>query len=102
MHWAGPRVASRSLRQDRRGPAVSSTASNVSATPAVASSPWPQTAAATQDSTQDHSGGPFAALLDAAATAPDTTNTQPQPAVPRTSAAAAANQLGAKFATHLN
>ena len=61
--------------RDRRGPAVSSTASNVSATPAVASSPWPQTAAASQDNAQDHGGGPFAALLDAAAAAPDTTNT---------------------------
>ena len=81
---------------------MSSTASNVSATPAVASSPWPQTAAASQDNAQDHSGGPFAALLDAATTAPDTTNTQPQPAAPRTSTAAAANQLTAKFATRRN
>jgi flagellar hook-length control protein FliK len=80
---------------------VSSTASNVSATPAVASSPWPQTAAASQDSAQDHSGGPFAALLDAAATAPDTTNTQPQPAASHTSTAAA-NQLATKFATRRN
>jgi flagellar hook-length control protein FliK len=80
---------------------VSSTASNVSATPAVASSPWPQTAAATQDNPQDHGGGPFAALLDAAATTPDTANTQPQPAAPRTSTAAA-NPLAAKFATHRN
>ena len=80
---------------------MSSTTSNVSATPAVASSPWPQTAAASQDNAQDHSGGPFAALLDAAATAPDNTNTQPQPAAPRTSTAAA-NQLAAKFATRRN
>jgi flagellar hook-length control protein FliK len=80
---------------------VSSTASNVSATPAVASSPWPQTAAATLDNAQDHSGGPFAALVDAAATAPDAANTQPtpQPAVPRASTTAAASQLAAKFAT---
>ena len=78
---------------------MSSTASNVSATPAVASSPWPQTAAASQDNGQDHSGGPFAALLDAAAAAPDTTNTQPQPAAPRTSTPTAANQLAAKLAT---
>ncbi len=82
---------------------MSSTASNVSVTPAVASSPWPQTAAASQDSAQDHSGGPFAALLDAAAAAPDTTNTQPtpQPAIPRTSIAAA-NQQAAKFASLRN
>ena len=80
---------------------MSSTASNVSATPAVASSPWPQTAAASQDNAQDHSGGPFAALLDAAAAAPDTTNPQPQPAAPRTSTAAA-NQLAAKIASRRN
>ena len=83
---------------------MSSTASNVSATPAVASSPWPQTPAASQDNAQNHGGGPFAALLDAAATAPDTTIPQPapQPAAPRTSTAAAANQLAAKFATRRN
>jgi flagellar hook-length control protein FliK len=80
---------------------VSSTASNVSAPPAVASSPWPQTPAATQNS-QDNGGGPFAALLDAAAAAPDTTNTQnaqptPQPAAPR--ASTAADQPAAKFST---
>jgi flagellar hook-length control protein FliK len=80
---------------------VSSTASNVSATPAVASSPWPQTAAASQDNAQDHRDGPFAALLDAAATAPDTTNPQPQPAAPRPSTAAA-NQFAGKFATRRN
>jgi flagellar hook-length control protein FliK len=84
---------------------VSSTASNVSAPPAVASSPWPQTPAATQNS-QDNSGGPFAALLDAAAATPDTTNTQnaqptPQPAAPR--ASTAADQPAAKFsARHSN
>ena len=80
---------------------MSSTASNVSAPPAVASSPWPQTPAATQNS-QDNGGGPFAALLDAAAAAPDTTNTQnaqptPQPATPR--ASTAADQPAAKFPT---
>jgi flagellar hook-length control protein FliK len=80
---------------------VSSTASNVSAPPAVASSPWPQTPAATQNS-QDNSGGPFAALLDAAAATPDTTNTQnaqatPQPAASR--ASTAADQPAAKFST---
>jgi flagellar hook-length control protein FliK len=76
---------------------VSSTASNVSATPAVASSPWPQTPAANQD----NSGGPFAAMLDAAA-APDTTNMQPtpQPAAPR--ASTAADQSAAKFSTRGN
>jgi hypothetical protein len=70
---------------------VSSTASNVSVTPAVASSPWPQTPAATQDNSQDNGGGPFAALLDA--------NTQPtpQPAAPRTSTAT--DQPAAKFST---
>jgi flagellar hook-length control protein FliK len=75
---------------------VSSTASNVSATSAVASSPWPQTPAATQDNAQDNGGGPFAAMLDAAAS--DTTNTQPtpQPAAPRTSTAA---DQPAKFST---
>jgi flagellar hook-length control protein FliK len=80
---------------------VSSTASNVSAPPAVASSPWPQTPAATQNS-QDNSGGPFAALLDAAAATPDTTNTQnaqptAQPAAPR--ASTAADQPATKFST---
>jgi flagellar hook-length control protein FliK len=67
---------------------VSSTASNVSATPAVASSPWPQAPAATQGNAQDNTG-PFAALLDA--------NTQPtpQPAAPRTSTAT--DQPAAKF-----
>ena len=80
---------------------MSSTASNVSAPPAVASSPWPQTPAATQNS-QDNGGGPFAALLDAAAAAPDTTNTQnaqptAQPATPR--ASTAADQPAAKFST---
>jgi flagellar hook-length control protein FliK len=76
---------------------VSSTASNVSATSAVASSPWPQTPAATQDNAQDNGGGPFAAMLDAAAS--DTANTQPtpQPAAPRTSTAA---DQPAKFSTH--
>jgi flagellar hook-length control protein FliK len=75
---------------------VSSTASNVSATSAVASSPWPQTPAATQDNAQDNGGGPFAAMLDAAAS--DTANTQPtpQPAAPRTSTAA---DQPAKFST---
>jgi flagellar hook-length control protein FliK len=67
---------------------VSSTASNVSATPAVQSSPWPQTPAATQDS----NAGPFAALLDAAA-APDKTNTQPAAA----KTPSAADQPAAKF-----
>jgi flagellar hook-length control protein FliK len=78
---------------------VSSTASNVSATPAVASSPWPQTPAATQNNSQDNSSGPFAALVDAAATAPDTANTQPtpQPSAPRGSTAA--DQPAAKFST---
>jgi flagellar hook-length control protein FliK len=78
---------------------VSSTASNV--TPAVASSPWPQTPAATQGNSQDNSGGPFAAMLDAAA-APDTTNMQPtpQPAAPR--ASTAADQSAAKFSTRGN
>jgi flagellar hook-length control protein FliK len=73
---------------------VSSTASNVSVTPAVAPSPWPQTPAATQDNAQDNGGGPFAALLDA--------NTQPtpQPAAPRTSTAT--DQPAAKFAAHRN
>jgi flagellar hook-length control protein FliK len=61
---------------------VSSTASNVSATPPVQTSPWPQTPAATQDS----NGGPFAALLDAAAATPDKTNAQP--AAPKTPSAA--------------
>jgi flagellar hook-length control protein FliK len=76
---------------------VSSTASNVSATPAVASSPWPQTPAATQNNSQDNGGGPFAALLDAAAAAPDTAHTQPtpQPAGPRTSGTA--EQPASKF-----
>ena len=73
---------------------MSSTASNVSVTPAVAPSPWPQTPAATQDNAQDNGGGPFAALLDA--------NTQPtpQPAAPRT--ATATDQPAAKFAAHRN
>jgi len=77
---------------------VSSTASNVSATPAVAPSPWPQTPAATQD----NSGGPFAAMLDAAASAPDTANTQPAPqvAAPRTSMAV--DQPAAKISAHRN
>jgi flagellar hook-length control protein FliK len=81
---------------------VSSTASNVSVTPAVASSPWPQTPAATQDNAQDNSGGPFAALVDAAAAAPDTTHTQPvsQPAAPRTSTAT--DQPAAKFSARCN
>ena len=72
---------------------MSSTASNVSATPAVASSPWPQMPAATQD----NGDGPFAAMVDAAATAPDTATTQPapQPAAPRT--ATATDQPTAKF-----
>jgi flagellar hook-length control protein FliK len=70
---------------------VSSTASNVSATPAVQSSSWPQTPAATPDS-QDNNGRPFAALLDAAA-APDKTNAQPAAA----KTAAAADQPAAKF-----
>jgi flagellar hook-length control protein FliK len=73
---------------------VSSTASNVSATPAVQSSPWPQTPAATQDS----NGGPFAALLDAAATTPDKTNAQP--AIPKTPSAA--DQPAAKFSFGLH
>jgi flagellar hook-length control protein FliK len=72
---------------------VSSTASNVSATPAVQSSPWPQTPAATQDS----NAGPFAALLDAAA-APDKTNTQP--VAPKT--LSAADQPAAKFSFGLH
>ncbi len=78
---------------------MSSTASNISATPAVASSPWPQTPAATQNNSQDNSSGPFAALVDAAATAPDTANTQPtpQPSAPRGSTAA--DQPTAKFST---
>ena len=71
---------------------MSSTASNVSVTPAVAPSPWPQTPAATQDNAQDNGGGPFAALLDA--------NTQPQPAAPRT--ATATDQPAAKFSAHRN
>jgi flagellar hook-length control protein FliK len=71
---------------------VSSPASNVSATSAVQSSPWPQTPATTQAS-QDSSTGPFAALLDAAAAAPDKTNTQP--AAPKTPSAA--DQPAAKF-----
>jgi len=81
---------------------VSSTASNVSAPPAVASSPWHQTPAATQNSSQDNGGGPFAALLDAAATAPDTATTQPtpQPAAPR--ASTATDQPAAKFSTRGN
>jgi flagellar hook-length control protein FliK len=76
---------------------VSSTASNVSVTPAVASSPWPQTPAATQNNAQDNGGGPFAAMLNTAAAAPDTTNTQPtpQPAAPR--ASTATDQPAAKF-----
>jgi flagellar hook-length control protein FliK len=80
---------------------VSSTASNVSATPAVASSPWPPTPAAAQNSSQDNGGRPFAALLDAAA-APDTATTQPtpQPATPRT--ATATDQPTAKFSTRSN
>ncbi|MGA8497288.1 MAG: flagellar hook-length control protein FliK [Xanthobacteraceae bacterium] len=73
---------------------MSSTASNVSATPAVAPSPWPQTPAANQDNTQDNGGGPFAAMLDAAA-ASDTTQPTPQPAASRTSTAA--DQPAAKF-----
>jgi hypothetical protein len=78
---------------------VSSTASNISATPAVASSPWPQTPAATQYNSQDNSGGPFAAMLDAAAAAPDTAHTQPtpQPAGPRTSTAV--DQPATKFSS---
>ena len=76
---------------------MSSTASNVSATPAVAPSPWPQTAAAGQSNSLDNGGGPFAAMLDAAAAAPDTAHTQPQPAGPRTSTAA--DQPAAKFST---
>src|ERR1700722_18348626 len=80
MCGAGPRVASRSLRQRSQRSPVSSTASNVSATPAVAPSPWPQTPAANQD----NGSGPFAALLDAATAAPDTANTQP--AAPHTAA----------------
>src|ERR1700730_4865943 len=89
---AGPRVAGRLPRRiDCRGFAVSSTASNVSATPAVQSSPWPQTPAATPGS-QDSNGGPFAALLDAAA-APDKTHTQA--AAPTTPSAA--DQPAAKF-----
>ena len=76
---------------------MSSTASNVSATPAVAPSPWPQTPAATQDNAPDNGGGPFAAMLDAAAAAPDATNSQPvaQSAVPRPSTGA--DQPAAKF-----
>jgi flagellar hook-length control protein FliK len=76
---------------------VSSTASNVSATPAVASSPWPQTAGATQSNSQDNGDGPFASLLDAAAAAPDTATAQPtpQPAAPR--ASTATDQPAAKF-----
>ena len=57
---------------------MSSTASNVSATPAAASSPWPQSPPANQD----NGGGPFAALLDAA-TSPDSKNTQPTSATGR-------------------
>ena len=78
---------------------MSSTASNVSATPAVASSPWPQTPAAAQNNSQDNSSGPFAALVDAAATAQDTANTQPtpQPSAPHRSTAA--DQPAAKFST---
>jgi flagellar hook-length control protein FliK len=69
---------------------VSSTASNVNTTPAVPSSPWPQTPAATQNNGQDNGDSPFAAMVDAAAAAPDTANTQPapQPAAPRTPTAA--------------
>ena len=48
---------------------MSSTASNVSVTPAVASSPWPQTPAATQDNAQGHSGGPNTPPAAAAAAA---------------------------------
>src|ERR1700722_7214328 len=94
MCGAGPRVASRSLRfRSQRSP-VSSTASNVSATPAVAPSPWPQTPAANQD----NGSGPFAALLDAATAAPDATNMQP--AAPHTSPAA--DQPATKFSTPRN
>ncbi|HTC06386.1 MAG TPA: flagellar hook-length control protein FliK [Xanthobacteraceae bacterium] len=78
---------------------MSSTASNVSVTPAVAPSPWPQAPAATQDNALDDGGGPFAALVDAAAAAPDTTNPQPvpQPVAPR--AFAAPDQSAAKFSS---
>jgi flagellar hook-length control protein FliK len=80
---------------------VSSTASNVNATPAVPSSPWPQTPAATQNNGQDNGDSPFAAMVDAAA-APDTDNAQPapQPAAPRTSTAA--NQPMAKVSSGRN
>ena len=80
---------------------MSSTASNVNATPAVPSSPWPQTPAATQNSGQDNGDSPFAAMVDAAA-APDTDNAQPapQPAAPRTSTAA--NQPMAKVSSGRN
>jgi flagellar hook-length control protein FliK len=74
---------------------VSSTASNVSATSAVGSSPRPQTPPAAQD----NSGAPFAALLDAHAAAPDTQPT-PQTAAPR--ASAATDQPAAKFSTRGN
>ena len=78
---------------------MSSTASNINAPPAVASSPWPQTPAATQNNSPDNGGGPFAALVDAAATAPDTATAQPtpQPSAPR--ASTAADQPAAKFST---
>jgi flagellar hook-length control protein FliK len=81
---------------------VSSTASNVSATPAVPSSPWPQMPAATQNTGQDNGDSPFAAMVDAAAAAPDTANTQPAPQPAAARASTAADQAAAKVSAHRN
>jgi flagellar hook-length control protein FliK len=58
--------------------------------------------AATQNTGQDNGDSPFAAMVDAAAAAPDTGNTQPapQPAAPRLSTAA--DQAAAKVSAHRN